>query len=57
VPGTSFQDKGNEMTATSTSSDIGPEGIKAALSAFQTGRDSAGKLGEGPNKEKKGSDE
>jgi hypothetical protein len=57
VPGTSFQDRPGEMASTSTSSDIGPEGIKAALSAFQTGRDSAGKLGDGPTKEKKGSDE
>lgn len=57
VPGTSFQDRSNEGAASSSSSDIGPEGIKAALSAFQTGRDSAGKLGDGPNKDTKGSDE
>ncbi len=44
VPGTSFQDDG--AVPTSKASEIGPDGIKAALSAFQTGRDSAGKLGE-----------
>ena len=47
VPGTSFQDRGSDP-ATTSASDIGPDGIKAALSAFQTGRDSAGKLGDGP---------
>lgn len=46
VPGTSFQDDG--AVPTSKASEIGPDGIKAALSAFQTGRDSAGKLGEAP---------
>ncbi|HKZ20399.1 MAG TPA: ATP-binding protein [Acidimicrobiia bacterium] len=44
VPGTSFQDDG--AVPTSKASEIGPDGIKAALSAFQTGRDSAGKLGD-----------
>jgi HAMP domain-containing protein len=44
VPGTSFQDDGS--VPTSKASEIGPDGIKAALSAFQTGRDSAGKLGD-----------
>ena len=46
VPGTSFQDDG--AVPTSKASEIGPDGIKAALSAFQTGRDSAGKLGDAP---------
>lgn len=46
VPGTSFHDDG--AVPTSKASEIGPDGIKAALSAFQTGRDSAGKLGEAP---------
>ena len=46
VPGTSFQDDGS--VPTSKASEIGPDGIKAALSAFQTGRDSAGKLGDAP---------
>ncbi|MGH8957451.1 MAG: sensor histidine kinase [Acidimicrobiia bacterium] len=46
VPGTSFQDDGT--VPTSKASEIGPDGIKAALSAFQTGRDSAGKLGDAP---------
>ena len=44
VPGSSFQDEG--MAPTSKASEIGPDGIKAALSAFQSGRDSAGKLNE-----------
>lgn len=44
IPGTSFQDDG--AVPTSKASEIGPDGIKAALSAFQTGRDSAGKLGD-----------
>ena len=46
VPGTSFQDDG--AVPTSKASESGPDGIKAALSAFQTGRDSAGKLGDAP---------
>jgi hypothetical protein len=46
IPGTTFQDDG-AIPAT-TSSEIGPDGIKAALSAYQTGRDSAGKLSDVP---------
>ena len=44
VPGRSFQDEG--VAPTSKASEIGPDGIKAALSAFQSGRDSAGRLNE-----------
>jgi hypothetical protein len=46
IPGTTFQDEG--AVPATTSSEIGPDGIKAALSAFQTGRDSAGKLSDVP---------
>lgn len=47
VPGHSFQDDG--AVPTSTASEIGPDGIKAALSAFQTGRDTAEKLSDRPS--------
>lgn len=54
VPGTSFQDDGS--IPTSKNSEIGPDGIKTALSAFQTGREAAGKLSEARSTQAPGSD-